>query len=349
MAIEEAPPFWWKPAGPLAWLFSPLSFLWGRGSAMRMRRRPTGSVGAPVLCIGNFIAGGAGKTPTAIEFARAARARGLNPGFLSRGHGGRLVGQVVVDPHHHRAADVGDEPLLLARETMTVVSADRPRGAQLLVANGCDFVIMDDGFQNPSLAKDYSLVVVDAKRGIGNGWVIPSGPLRAPLGRQLMRASAVLVIGEAPGGDKVIRETARHGKPVFLARIEPVDREAWAGRRCLAYAGIADPTKFFDSLGEVGAETVELRPFADHHVYSEEEAGDLLEKARAGDLVLATTAKDMARLAGEEGAMAELAAASKVLEIGLAFDDPRAATLIIDATLRNAKARLVREHSGHYD
>lgn len=346
MAVEEAPPFWWTRKSPLPWLLAPVSFVWGRGSAFRMRARPSASVPVPVLCIGNFIAGGAGKTPTAIEMARAAKARGLNPGFLSRGHGGKIAGPAVVDLSKHHSHDVGDEPLLLAEEAVTVVCADRPKGARLLVEQGCDFVIMDDGFQNPSLAKDFSLLVVDAKRGLGNGFVMPSGPMRAPLGAQLALAHAVLVIGDAPGGDRLIRQTARRGKPVHIARVAPVEPDKWKGRWFLAFAGIADPTKFFDSLRLAGAEIFDPRGFGDHHHYTEEEAREILDKARLNKVAIVTTTKDMARLHGEKGDLAELAHTAEVFEIGLAFDDPRSPALVIDAAIRNAKARMLREKRG---
>jgi len=317
--------------------------VWGRGAAIRMGFRPSASVPVPVLCIGNFIAGGAGKTPTAIEIGKAALARGLKPGFLSRGHGGRIAHPAMVDLDKHHAHDVGDEPLLLAEVAPTVVSADRPKGAALLVEQGCDFVVMDDGFQNPTLAKDFSLLVVDAKRGLGNRFVMPSGPMRAPLGAQLAHAHALLVIGDAPGGDRLIRQMARRGKPVYLARIAPADPEGWKGRWFLAFAGIADPTKFFDSLREVGAEIFDPRGFGDHHFYTDEEARELLDKARLNNVSIVTTAKDMARMHGEKGDVGQLAEAAEVFEIGLAFDDPRTPGLLIDATIRNARERLLKQ------
>ena len=343
MAMDEAPPFWWTRPGPLAWALSPLAYLWGQGTARRMELAPGATVRVPVLCVGNFIAGGAGKTPTAIALARAARARGLNPGFLSRGYGGRIAGPAMVDLEKHHAIDVGDEPLLLAAEAMTVVSADRPAGAELLAASGCDFVIMDDGFQNPSLEKDYALVVVDARRGIGNGFCMPAGPLRAPLGRQMAAADAVLVVGEGPGGDQVVRAAARRAKPVFRAAIRPIDAKQWQGKWFVAFAGIADPEKFFASLREAGAELVDMRSFPDHHPFTEEEAGELLEKAQLNNVELVTTTKDQARMSGAHGeALEKLAEASAIFQIELAFDDPRSLAIIIDATLTRAQERRLR-------
>ena len=312
-------------------------------SGRRMETAPSASVSVPVLCVGNFIAGGAGKTPTAIAICRAAAKHGLKPGFLSRGFGGSLAGPALVDLAHHHAAEVGDEPLLLAEEAPTVISADRPAGAARLVAEGCDFIILDDGFQNPHLAKDYNLVVVDAGRGIGNGMTIPSGPLRAPLTRQMALADSVVVIGDAPGGDRVIRETARRGKPSFLASLKPMQKAKWRKMRCLAFAGIGDPEKFFASLAECGADLVLTRAFPDHHVYSDEEIEELLEEAREQDLALVTTTKDMARLRGAGSMKEKLAEESQVFGVELEFEDQRTLSLILDATLARAEERALKK------
>ncbi len=342
MALAEAPSFWWDRPGPQAWLFSPFAALWGAANAWRMRRPPAYFADAPVLCVGNFIAGGAGKTPTAIRLARAAAARGLTPGFLSRGYGGRVAGPTAVETGRHHAEDVGDEALLLAAQAPTVVSANRPAGAGLLCALGCNFIVMDDGFQNPDLAKDYSLMVVDAKRGIGNGFVMPAGPLRAPLLRQLSLAAGVLVIGDAPSGDRLIRAAARSARPLFLASIICLEAEKWQNKKLVAYAGIGDPEKFFETLAACGARIKATRGFADHHRFSAEEAEELLELAEREKARLATTSKDMARMTGATGVVAQLAKKSRVLEIDLTFEDPRVPDLIIEATLAGFDARRVR-------
>lgn len=342
MALDEAPPFWWQRPGPLAIALSPLSWIWGAGTVFRMEMQPSGSVSVPVVCVGNFIAGGAGKTPAAIAIGQAAKKRGFKPGFLSRGYGGQLTGTIVVDLAKHRATDVGDEPLLLASEQLTVVSADRPAGAEMLAAQGCDFIIMDDGFQNPSLVKDFCLVVVDAKRGIGNGFAMPAGPLRAPLSRQLLLADAVLIIGEAPGGDRVIRSAARQARPVFLGKTVPIGKSGWKGRRVLAFAGIADPSKLFDSLKACGADVVAECSFPDHHYYNDEEIEELLEKAAQTGATLVTTSKDMARLstAGSGEKALQLAEQAQVLRIRLDFEDRRTLDIVIDAAIRKASERM---------
>jgi tetraacyldisaccharide 4'-kinase len=327
----------------MALALSPVSLIYGWGAARRMASPARGSVPVPVLCVGNFIAGGAGKTPTAIALAGAIARRGLRPGFLTRGYGGRVEGPAVVDAKLHSAEDVGDEPILLAAVAPTVVSADRAAGAALLVERGCNFVIMDDGFQNPGLAKDFSLVVVDSGRGIGNGWTIPAGPLRAPLRVQLLKADAVLVIGAKSGADRVIRETARSGRPVHLARTRVLNPRQWKNRKVVAFTGIADPSKFFESLEAAGAELVARCPFPDHHFFTQEEARELLALADSSGAELVTTAKDRARLGGQRDYLAVLSVETQVLEIALAFDDPKSTDRIIDATLRNAEARYLSQ------
>ena len=346
MRVEEAPSFWWRKPGLPAFLLFPLSALWGLASGWRMELAPSASVSVPVLCVGNFVTGGAGKTPTAIAICQAARKSGLKPGFLSRGHGGSLTGPVQVDTAVHHAAEVGDEPLLLAEVAPTVISVDRPAGAARLIALGCDFIILDDGFQNPKLAKDLNVVVVDARRGIGNGMTMPSGPLRAPLSIQMALADAVIIIGEGTGGDLAIRETARRGKPVYLARVVPERKTGWKKKRYLAFAGIGDPVKFFLSLESAGAELVARHGFPDHHVYSDEEIEELLAEADEKELALITTSKDMARLHHAGHAADRLAERAEVFEVKLEFDDPRTLALLLEETRVNAQARITRLHAG---
>ncbi|WP_246161472.1 tetraacyldisaccharide 4'-kinase [Segnochrobactrum spirostomi] len=261
-----------------------------------MTRPPRARAAVPVVCIGNFVAGGAGKTPTALLIAGIARELGRRPVFLSRGYGGREAGPLAVDPARHDAADVGDEPLLLAAAAPTVVSRDRPAGAVLASTLG-DLIVMDDGFQNPSLAKDLSIVVVDGGFGIGNGRCIPAGPLRAPLPVQLDRADAVLVIGDpAPALAHLDAALTAHRTPRFAGHLVPRDPAHLAGRRVVAFAGIGRPEKFFDSVRKTGAIIAATRPFPDHHAFTEKDAADLLSLCASEAAVPLTTAKDGARL-----------------------------------------------------
>ena len=253
------PPFWWRQGGPAAAMLAPFAAVYGAVASHRLARNGA-SAGVPVVCIGNPTVGGAGKTPAALTVARMLAADGETPVFLTRGYGGRLAGPVRVDPLQHRAADVGDEPLLLARAHATVVARDRVQGAQAAVAAGAKVIVMDDGFQNPSLAKDFSVLVVDGRRGIGNGRTIPAGPLRAPLGAQLDRAQALIVVGEG-GAPSVMDEARKRALPVFGARLAPDAAfiASLAGKRVLAFAGIGDPEKFFATLRAGGVAVAAAR------------------------------------------------------------------------------------------
>jgi len=310
------PAFWRNPESWAAKLLSPLGAIYGAVAARRMAG-PGQDAGVPVICIGNLTVGGAGKTPTAIAVAHWLKEAGRSPCVLSRGYGGRLAGPVRVDPLVHRAADIGDEPMLIARTTPVMVARDRVAGAFAARDAGADIIVMDDGFQNPSLRKDLTLVVVDGRRGIGNGRVFPAGPLRAPLDAQLARADALLVIGETAGVGPVA--AARPNLPVFHGRLEPDPQTVAAlrGRKVLAFAGIGDPDKFFATLSEAGIDIGARRAFADHHRYQAAEAADLLAQAKRDGLTPVTTEKDLARMAGDDS-VAALAAEAVPLPVRLA-------------------------------
>ncbi|HZO46311.1 MAG TPA: tetraacyldisaccharide 4'-kinase [Xanthobacteraceae bacterium] len=314
------PPFWWRPGGSAAAMLAPFAAVYGAVAARRLARNGV-SAGVPVVCIGNPTVGGAGKTPAALTIASMLAVDGETPVFLTRGYGGRLTGPVWVVPLQNRAADVGDEPLLLARVAPTIVARDRVAGAQGAVAAGASVIVMDDGFQNPSLAKDFSVLVVDGRRGIGNGRTIPAGPLRAPLAAQLDRAQALIVVGEG-GATGVADEARKLALPVFGARLAPdaAFTTSLAGKRVLAFAGIGDPEKFFTTLRMVGVTVAAARGFDDHHRYTRADAQALCAEAERDGLALVTTEKDLARMQGDEYA-AELAARSRALPVTLAFDD----------------------------
>jgi tetraacyldisaccharide 4'-kinase len=329
---SEAPPFWWQKPDWRAYALSPVSALYGFVASRRMAAARREKVGLPVLCIGNFTVGGTGKTPVAIALARQAKRMRLKPGILSRGHGGSFAEPHIVDPKHDSAKHVGDEPLLLAEHAPVAVTPNRAAGARLLIEEGCDFLIMDDGFQSARIHIDYALLVVDARYGLGNGHVIPGGPMRAPLLDQLRFADALLKMGPGSGGDEVVRAAARAGKPVFEAATRPKDGGRLSGKRFLAFAGIGHPEKFFDTVAEAGGVVALTRAFPDHHFYSEDELQELAATARAGQLRLVTTAKDAARLRNG-GASADFLKRLDVLEIETVFDLEHAPERIIDETL----------------
>ena len=293
----KAPAHWQAGRGGLtAALLTPASWLYRIGTALNRNFGPTPrQVPVPVICIGNVTAGGAGKTPVALDIAARLAGRGLNVHFLSRGYGGRLTGPLRVDPATHAAADVGDEPLLLAEAFPTWIGADRGETAERAVADGAQALVMDDGFQNFTLAKTLSLLVLDGGFGVGNGMLIPAGPLREPLDAALARADAVVRIGaDATGID------ARIGgrKPLLAARLRPGPEAAGLkDRRYLAFTGIGRPEKFFDTVEATGIEIAGTAAFADHHPFTDPEIAELRKRAADLGAGLITTAKDRVRLA----------------------------------------------------
>ncbi|QPC86866.1 tetraacyldisaccharide 4'-kinase [Mesorhizobium sp. NBSH29] len=341
---SEAPPFWWEKPDWRARLLYPVSAIYGAVARRRLERGRREKVECPVLCVGNLTVGGTGKTPVAIALAKAARKQGLKPGFLSRGHGGSFGGEPHrVDLHHDSAKHVGDEPLLLAEHAPVAVSPNRAAGARMLIAEGCDFLIMDDGFQSARIHIDYALLVVDARRGVGNGHIIPGGPVRAPITDQLRLANGLLKMGEGTAADIIIRRAARAGKPFFEAALKPRRKSAFAGKRFLAFAGIGDPAKFYRSISETGGEVVIQRSFGDHHFYADDELGDLVKLAAANNLHLVTTAKDAARLRHGSHAARTLLESLMVLEVETVFEPKSVPARLIDDTLNAFRTRRITE------
>jgi tetraacyldisaccharide 4'-kinase len=315
--LMREPAFWWRPGG--GGFASPIAALYGAVASLRMLL-PGCKVGIPVICLGNFTVGGGGKTPAALTIGRLLVGAGAQPFFLTRGYGGRLTGPLRVDPARHSAVDVGDEPLLLARLAPTIVARDRRKGAEAARAAGASVLVLDDGFQNPALSKQLAILLVDGRRGIGNGRIIPAGPLRAPLATQMACAHA-LVLVEPTAKTALVEDLARQrGMPVYHARIEPDPAviAKLAGRAVLAFAGIADPEKFFATLEKGGIAVAERVSFPDHHRYTASDAAHLAARADAG-LTLITTEKDFVRLAGDP-ALDALAARATALPVTLVID-----------------------------
>lgn len=293
----KAPAHWQAGRGGLAAaLLTPVSWLYGAGAAMKQGfGPPPRQVPVPVICVGNVTAGGAGKTPVALDIAGRLSSMGLAVHFLSRGYGGRLKGPLRVDPAAHTAADVGDEPLLLAAAYPTWIGSDRGASAEMAVAAGAQALVMDDGFQNLTLAKTLSLLVLDGRFGVGNGKLMPAGPLREPLDAALARADTVVRIGADTCG--IDARIGGHA-PLLAARLQPGPEAAgMRGRRYLAFTGIGRPEKFFDTLEAAGVEIAGSAAFADHHPFTEREIADLRARAAGLGAGIVTTAKDIVRLA----------------------------------------------------
>ncbi|TQF39728.1 tetraacyldisaccharide 4'-kinase [Bradyrhizobium sp. UNPF46] len=330
------PAFWYRPRSLPSYALWPLGALYGAIAERRMLRKGT-DAGIPVICVGNYHVGGAGKTPTVLALTKLLRELGETPVVLSRGYGGRLKGPVMVDRERHKAADVGDEPLMMARDVPVAVARDRLDGVALAKSRGATVILMDDGFQNPRLLKDASLIVIDSERGLGNGAVFPAGPLRAPLSAQLSRTDALVLIGDGRAANEVAAELAKRDKPELRARLKP-DAASLAqlfGKRVLAFAGIGDPERFFRTLRAGGIDVAHTRPFADHHMFSREEIAALAADAAREQLTLVTTEKDLARLRGNEGVPDGIVPFAVQLE----FDDPAKLRQLISDHLYKARER----------
>lgn len=327
-------PGWWQAApGLWATLLQPFASLYGGIVVRRWKKTRGHRASVPVLCIGNLTAGGSGKTPVAIAVAKLLVELGERPFFLTRGYGGSVSGPYRVQPDQDTAMYVGDEPLLLARQAPTVVCADRVAGTEAAIADGASIVIMDDGFQNPSLRKDLSIVVVDGEAALGNERVMPAGPLRAPLAYQLERTDILLVLGAGSNADPLIETVKRLGKPVLRGMLKPDGETAWLVKQTIiAFAGIGRPQKFFATLSNLRAVLAEQHAFPDHHSFTDLDAEMLLGAADRHHALLVTTEKDWVRLAKNDGPIGRLKAEVRPLPVTARFEDPEALT----ALLRNA-------------
>lgn len=297
----KAPRFWSNPPDRPGWLsaaLAPASLAWRAGAfARRVTARPRAG-GVPVVCIGNLTAGGAGKTPMVAALLQRQLAQGVEVHVVSRGFGGVTRGPHRVDPARHDVRDVGDEPLLMAALGTVWVSRDRAAGVRAAAAEGARLVLLDDGLQNPRVAKDASIVMVDAVQGFGNGRLIPAGPLREPVRRGLARADLVVIVGSPEARQGALGRWPDLQRAPFLgAELRPLQTGLpLAGEPVVAFAGIGMPEKFFATLRGMGAHLVATRAFPDHHVYRPRAFSRLLGEARKAGAMLVTTEKDAVRL-----------------------------------------------------
>ncbi len=329
----RAPEFWRRDGLP-ARLLAPVGQLFGLAGRLRRgwaepRRGPV-----PMICVGNLTVGGAGKTPVALALAELLLARAQRPQFVTRGYGGRERGPLRVDPARHDCAAVGDEALLLAAVAPTWVARDRLAGAQAAARAGAGLVILDDGFQNPWLAPDISLLVVDGDYGFGNRRLLPAGPLREPVADGLRRATAVIRVGADRAG---VERLLPPDLPCIAAELEPAPgAPAVGGRRVLAFAGIARPEKLFAMLRGLGAELVGCEAFADHDRYRRAVVERLLRRAASEHALCVTTSKDAVRLP------ADLRARVVVFPVAVIWREPAALDRVLEPAVVAADHAVIR-------
>lgn len=343
-------PAWWYRAetSATARVLRPVSKVYAWAVERRFQRAQPYRSALPVICVGNLTTGGTGKTPFALLLAEELKRLGERPAFLTRGYGGRHAGPRWVDRDLDLAADISDEALLLSRVAPTLIARDRAAGARAIeaAAGAPSVIVMDDGLQNPMLVKDLTIALVDARRGIGNGEVLPAGPLRASLAFQLNLADAVIV-NSAPHAAAHAAESAAGWKhqfpgPVLETRPCAEGDTAWIGdARLVAYAGIANPSRFFTLLERLGGRIAESLVFPDHHRFTEKDAERILGAGARHEALLVTTEKDWVRLLGRGGRRGELRDTSRVLPIRLALDERDAGRLagLIQAAFQTTRAQ----------
>jgi len=286
-------PKFWNSNNIISWLLLPFSLCYYYGFCVRKYLAKPEKLSVPIICIGNLTAGGAGKTPVALAIGEMLREKGINGFYISRGYGGSQKEPLLVDVKIHDAKLVGDEPLLLAQVLPTIVGNNRAKTAKFAEQNGAEIIIMDDGFQNPTIHKDLSIIVVDRRLSFGNEKLLPAGPLREPVRAGLKRADAIVLVNPAT----FMPTHLPRNVPVFIARTEAKKSMLTLdGKKIIAFCGIANPNKFYTMLANCGAEIFAEKSFADHHNYTNSDIENLREIARKEQAILVTTSKDATRL-----------------------------------------------------
>jgi tetraacyldisaccharide 4'-kinase len=307
----RAPAFWYQPRGALASMLLPAAMLYQLGAKTHRAITVPYQSPTPIICIGNIVAGGAGKTPTALTILKLLREMGQRPVCVSRGYGGSMLGPLLVDVTHHSSAEVGDEPLLLAQHAPTWIGKNKLQTVRAVT--GATQIILDDGLQNPTLAHDLAILVIDGMRGLGNGQVIPAGPLREKLSDALQRAHAVLLIG----ADRHNVSAMIAGRvPVLTAQLRAVPIPHLQEKNFVAFAGIGYPEKFFAACRDAALKLSDAISFPDHHPFSDQDWQTLKQTAAVHQARLLTTAKDAVRLKPAWRTEVD------VLPVELLFDQP---------------------------
>lgn len=291
----RTPKFWYKKSGVLSLALSPLSVAYQAVSQRKINKTSRYTSKIPVLCIGNLTAGGSGKTPVVGALAQLFKQQGKKPHILSRGYGGKIRGTTKVNTDIHTAKEVGDEPFMHAKNNTCWVSPNRVQAAKMIENGGnADLIIMDDGFQNPDLKKNVSIVVVDGNVAFGNEHIIPAGPLREPIDEGIKRADALIIMGD---DRHYLTERFSYLMPVFQGYLTPdTNTKIWSGKKIVGFTGIGRPEKFRQTLLSIGADIKDFIPFADHHFFSLSDINKLVRLSEKHDAQLVTTEKDWGRL-----------------------------------------------------
>jgi tetraacyldisaccharide 4'-kinase len=329
--MRAAPDFWGKEPGLAADLLLPIGAAWDAAGRVRRALARPYHAPVPVICVGNLVAGGAGKTPVALALAAYLAARGIAVHVVTRGYGGRLAGPVRVDPARHDAAAVGDEALLLASRVPCWVARNRGSGVAAAIAAGTKAIVLDDGFQSPTIAATLGLIVIDAAYGFGNGRVMPGGPLRESLRRGLARADGIVLLSAEGEPQRAMPIAITAGRPIVPAMLTPIGGERVAGEHVFAFAGIGRPEKFFATVRALGADLAGMRSFPDHHPYSADEIAELRRTAARENACLVTTAKDYVRVPTEARGGIE------VLDVEIRWPDAAALADLIGPVVLSAQ------------
>lgn len=329
--MPSAPAFWRRERAFAADLLLPIGAAWDAAGRLRRALARPLRAPSPVICVGNLVAGGAGKTPVTLALGDWFAARGIAAHVVTRGYGGRLAGPIRVDPSRHDAGEVGDEALLLAARASAWIARDRAAGVAAAAAAGAAAILLDDGFQNPTIEKTLSLLVVDAGYGFGNQRVMPAGPLRESLRRGLARADAAVLLAAFGEKKPAIRaEELTSALPVIPAVLTPIAGERFSGERVHAFAGIGRPARFFAMLRALGAKLEAERAFPDHYRYREGDIRALSAAARGVRAGLVTTAKDFVRLP------LAFRTGIEVLDVEIQWPDPAALAGILAPVVLSA-------------
>jgi len=292
--LLKAPKFWYlKKDTILSNSLYPLSLLFRFGTKIRNLVSKKNKSPLPTICVGNIVVGGAGKTPVALKIGELLIKSGYKPHFISKGYAGLTKISTLVKSWHS-ATSVGDESILLSEVAPTWVGNDRIKSSILAKNQGGDCLIMDDGFQNPSIQKDFSIIVINSEQEFGNRRVMPSGPLRESINRGLSRTNLVIVIGNP---SKEIKKIVPDHIPIIESKFEiKKENKSFKGQKIVAFAGIAYPEKFFNSLKDQGANIIKEISYPDHHIYNENDLLSLVETANKTQSILVSTKKDYVRI-----------------------------------------------------